>query len=206
MLNLIFDFDGVIGDTRNAYIYAHIKTGGASNESEAKSNISDYTDNKPNHTRKHTLNETELEEFYKTVQGLGKCVNEHGLELFTDFINQIKLINSEHLAVISSGSQIYVLPALAKVDLKFTHILAYEDHHSKEEKIEIVCKDWGIEVSEVYYFTDTLADVYELQNFIHPDKLIGVSWGYCSTEQLLTQLKPENILDSPTDLPKLLAR
>jgi phosphoserine phosphatase len=50
--------------------------------------------------------------------------------------------------------------------------LAFEDHHSKEEKIEQICRDRGVDVSEVYYFTDTKADVYELQDMIAKNKLI----------------------------------
>jgi phosphoglycolate phosphatase-like HAD superfamily hydrolase len=131
-------------------------------------------------------------------------VHKHGFQLFGDFVAEIEKLQDARIAVVSSGSQNYVLPALQKTNLNPTHILAFEDHHSKEEKIELVCRDWGIDVSEAYYFTDTLADIYELRDMIAPDKLIAVSWGYCTKEQLLTELPEENILSKPSDLTKVI--
>lgn len=62
-----------------------------------------------------------------------------------------------------------------------------------------MCKEWGVRVDEVYYFTDSLADVYELEDMIAKDKLFGVTWGFCSRELLLKELRPEQILDTPSD-------
>jgi len=56
----------------------------------------------------------------------------------------------------------------------------------------------------VYYFTDTLADVYELRELLSPGKLIGVSWGFCSKAQLMTMLDEENILTTPADLSRVI--
>ena len=120
--------------------------------------------------------------------------------LFNDFVKEIEAIDTKYKAVVSSGSQQYVIPALSKTFIRPTHILAYENHHSKEEKIEIICQDWGCEVTDVYYFTDTLADVYELQNFLAPEKLIGVFWGYCGKDALLKALKEKHILNTAADL------
>jgi phosphoglycolate phosphatase-like HAD superfamily hydrolase len=207
MQHLIFDFDGVIGNTYNAWEEAQkqllIKAGDLT---EPFVDLNTHAIRRPVYARNHTLTDYEMLLLSNKLIAGGKKVYELGFELFDDFVNAIKKIDNCKIAIVSSGSQIYVLPALAKSGLKLSHILAYEDHHSKEEKIEIVCRDWGINVDDVYYFTDTLADVFELQNMINPNKLIGVSWGYCTTEQLLTELAPENILKSPTDLPILLAR
>ena len=94
--------------------------------------------------------------------------------------------------------------ALAKTNINPTHILAFEDHHSKEDKIETICTDWGVTPNDVYYFTDSLADAYELQDFISPEKLIGVAWGFCGREVLLKELKPEYILDTSYDIHRVL--
>ncbi|MEZ4195504.1 MAG: HAD hydrolase-like protein [Candidatus Paceibacterota bacterium] len=204
MPNLIFDFDGVLADTYEVTKGTQTKMNVGN--SEAFIDFDEYIIKKPNHTKNHTLTTEEMKKLVSRVNEFGTFVHQSGFVLFDDFVQEIKKLKVTNQAVVSSGSQIYILPALAKSGLELTHVLAFEDHHSKEEKIELICRDWGIEVSETYYFTDTLADVYELQNFIHPDKLIGVAWGYCSKEQLLTELKPENILNSPADLPKLLAR
>jgi phosphoglycolate phosphatase-like HAD superfamily hydrolase len=205
MKNLIFDFDGVIGDTYDAWVETINKINFLSGNLGQMIDPKQYAAKKPNHTRDHTLTDEELAKVYERMVLGGRMVHEHGFPLFADFVTEIKSVDSKHTAVVSSGSQIYVLPALAQTDIKFTHILAYEDNHSKEEKIELVCRDWGVAVTDVYYFTDTLADVYELRNLLHKDKLIGVSWGYCTKEQLLTELSPENILDEAKDLQRVLS-
>lgn len=206
MKNLIFDFDGVIGDTYEEGIDVRMMTNNIPSREAAIIELEKYFTNKPNHTRDHTLTTEELQKSYAWIKNYGELLHERGFNLFDDFIDEIRKLTSTNKAIVSSGSQIYVLPAIAKTNIEFTHILAYEDHHSKEEKIEIVSRDWGVPISEIYYFTDALADVYELRDFIHKDKLIGVSWGYCSKEQLSTELLPENILNSPSDLAKIISR
>ena len=91
-----------------------------------------------------------------------------------------------------------------KTNIKPTHTLTFEDHHTKEQKIETICKDWEVPVESVYYFTDSLADVYELQNFIAPGKLIGVAWGFSGKENLLKELPPTSILNTFTEITTLL--
>lgn len=198
--HLIFDFDGVIGDTYEAAISAHVLVGNFKTRTDAEAEMRAYVENKPNHTKNHTLSEQEMSNMYKWVSGLGEGINSVGFSLFDEFVTEVESITTEHKAVVSSGTQHYVIPALAKTNINPTHILAFEDHHSKEEKIEIVCRDWGVAIHEVYYFTDTLADVYELKEFIAPEKLIGVSWGFCSKEQLLGELPAAQILDTPKDI------
>ena len=203
-LNLIFDFDGVIGDTKEAVIYGLIKSGRVADRASAIQNTINYSAKKPIHTKDHTLTNAELAEEYRWTASFGGFVHEHGFGLFDEFVSEIEKIETENKAIVSSGSQKYLLPAIAKTNINPTHVLAFENHHSKEEKIAIICQDWGVAVSEVYYFTDSLADVYELQNFISPDKLIGVNWGFCTKEQLLLELKEENILTTHEGIKEIL--
>jgi len=163
-----------------------------------------YASEKPNHTRDHTLTKEEMHEAYVWTVAFGKHMKESNFSLFEDFVKEVESIKTPHKAVVSSGSQQYIIPALAKTTIEPTHILGYENHHSKEEKIESICADWGVQASEVYYFTDTLADVYELQNMISKDKLIGVSWGYCGKETLASVLDAKYILDSAADIHKVM--
>lgn len=199
MKNLIFDFDGVLGNTCEAVLYALVESGRESDRAGAIRNATEYSSKKPHHARNHSMNDEELAAEHEWVSRFGKIVHEHSFNLFADFVREIEQLPGKRVAVVSSGSKNYVIPAIEKTNLRPTHILTYEDHHSKEEKIELVCKDWGIEISEAYYFTDTLADIYELRDMIAPDKLVAVSWGYCSKEQLLTELPEENIINSPSD-------
>ena len=200
---LIFDFDGVIGDTRKVSAQATSVVDGIPFEDALKENLR-YSSTKPNHIRDHTLTQDELKAGYDWTVAFGAQMARSDFDLFDDFVREIESINTPYKAIVSSGSQQYVLPAMARTDINPTHILAYENHHSKEEKIETICTDWGVTTKDVYYFTDTLADVYELQHMISKDKLIGVSWGYCAKEDLLKELTPEHILNLPSDIHKVL--
>ncbi len=203
---LIFDFDGVLGDTYNVWTEVQNQQNKQNGKVGAFIDLNVYAIQKPHHARNHTLTQADLAVLHERISNGGKLVHEKGFPLFNEFILQIKRLTNTKMAVVSSGSQNYVKPAIEKMGLDFTHILAFEDHHSKEEKVEQICQDWGIEFSEAYYFTDTLADIYELKDIINPHKLIGVTWGYCSKEQLLTELPNENILNSPVDLVQVLYR
>lgn len=195
MKNLLFDFDGVLADTWKAVTHSLVAAGREPNREAAIANARAYASKKSFHTRDHTLTEAELTAEYEWIARFGVAVREHGFSLFDDFVREIEQLQDKRVAVISSGSQQYVLPAIEQTKLRPTHVLAFEDHHSKEEKIELVCRDWGIDVSEAYYFTDTLVDIYELRDLIAPEKLIAVTWGYCTKEQLLTELPPECVID-----------
>ncbi len=201
---LIFDFDGVIGDTWDVAVATHVQYGSEPTREAAIAEMHRYFNTRPHHTRTHTLTPEQMAAEYKWTSEFGKIMHELGFGLFDEFVKEIEALDTPYKAIVSSGSQNYVLPALAKTNINPTHILAFEDHHSKEEKIETICTDWGVTPKDVYYFTDSLADVYELQHFIAPDKLIGVAWGFCGREQLLKELQPEYILEKPSDITRVL--
>lgn len=200
MKYLIFDFDGVIGDTYETTIMAHCRHDSKKTRETAVSEMNTYFHNKPNHTRVHTKTAEEMIAIQNWTTTFGQIMHDIGFSLFNEFVSEIEKIDTPYKAIVSSGSQNYVKPALAATNIRPTHILAFEDHHSKEEKIELVCKDWNVPVSEVYYFTDSLPDIYELQNFIAPEKLIGVSWGFCTSESLAQELDQKHILKAPADI------
>lgn len=203
MHHLIFDFDGVLGNTIEVSAYATGIVDGTDTETGRKVNAI-YARNKPNHARGHTLTDTEMHKIFEWTSAFGKLVHEKGFPLFLEFIHEIEEIPTEHKAVVSSGSQHYVIPAIEKTQINPTHILAFENHHSKEEKIELICKDWGISVMDVFYFTDTLADIFELRDMLNVEKLIGVSWGYCSYDELAQELDEAYILKAPKDIHNVL--
>jgi phosphoglycolate phosphatase-like HAD superfamily hydrolase len=200
---LIFDFDGVLGDTRDASAKATALVEQVDYET-AFTNNGIYARHKPRHVRNHTLSDEEMEAIRTWTSLFGDHMKESDFGLFENFIHEIELVDTKYKAVVSSGSEKYVIPALARTNIQPTHILAFEAHHSKEEKIETICKDWGIEVDEAYYFTDTLADIYELRDMLQPGKLIAVSWGYCAYEELAHELDPAYILKKPEDIHNVL--
>jgi phosphoglycolate phosphatase-like HAD superfamily hydrolase len=204
MHHLIFDFDGVIGDTLMASAEATAAIEGTDVFSARAANAR-YARNKPNHVRNHTLSEAEMNGLLSWTSAFGERMLASAFPLFDDFVREIESINTPHKAVVSSGSQKYVVPSLSRTKIAPTHILAFEDHHSKEEKIESICRDWNVAVNDVFYFTDTLADVYELSGMLAKEKLIGVSWGYCTREELAQVLEERYILKTPKDIHNVLA-
>jgi phosphoglycolate phosphatase-like HAD superfamily hydrolase len=200
---LVFDFDGVIGDTREASAHATASVDGTSHEAALAENLR-YASEKPNHARDHNLTDAELQQVYEWTVAFGANMHDSNFSLFTDFVAEVETLPTPYKAVVSSGSQLYVIPALAKTNIQPTHILAYENHHSKEEKIETIAKDWSADLSEMYYFTDTLADYYELKELLQPEKLIGVGWGYCGYEALAEVMDEQYILKKAEDIHSVL--
>jgi len=203
-LYLLFDFDGVIGNTWDVFLEALIHNDEFKTKEEAVAAVNTYFANKPNHSKAHSLSKEELHKMSQQRIATGTFINENGFELFDDFVKEIEKFETKHKAIVSTGSLVYLEPALARTNIRPTHILGFEDHHSKEEKINQICNDWKCNIEDVYYFTDSLADVLELKDHIAKDKLIGVSWGFCSKEQLLSELAEECILDTAADMSEVL--
>ena len=202
---LIFDFDGVLSDTFESALQVHVNLGDVKTRDEAFKQTMEHFSRKPNHTKDHTLTPEEMQEIYNWTERFGKEMLKLQPPLFKNFIEAIKKIPNTKVAIISAGSGLYIKTRIAEMGLNQTHVLTFEDHHSKEEKIEQVCKDWGISMQEVYYFTDSKSDVYELENCLDRKKLIGCAWGYCGYD-LLREMLPENqILKNFSDINNLFA-
>ncbi len=197
---LIFDFDGVLGDTfepRNKILQ---EMNGKSREEVILAGDQYFT--KSNHTRSANLSNEALDEMKVWMTTFGKLLHEHDYVLFTDFIKEIAKIKGTKLAIVSSGSIIYIKPKIKETGLNFTHILSFEDHHSKEEKVENICKDWNVSVKDIYFFTDSISDVVELENLLDRNKIYGCAWGYQGYDKLATVLDREHILKNFTDIHK----
>src|SRR3989344_677457 len=120
--------------------------------------------------------------------------------MFDAFIKEINSLKNVKIAVVSSNHSDCVNHGIKKSKLKPTHVLCFDDHHSKEEKIEMIAKKWGVDKKEVYYFTDTKADVYELENFLDRKKIIGCSWGWAGVDKLREVLPENQILKTYKDI------
>jgi len=202
-LNLIFDFDGVIGDSFESVIQALVAMGHEVDLDAAREHVLNYARTKPIHTRDHSLTPEALSDEYAWVGRLGEVMKAMNIPLFEAFVQEILRIPNARIAVVSSGSESYIKPAIGRTTLKPTHILGFENHHSKEEKIEIIAKDWNVSVDEVYYFTDTKADYFELENHLDRNKLFGCSWGYLGKEELLTVMQPAQVLENFVDIHRI---
>lgn len=152
MKYLIFDFDGVLGDTEEV---RNIIVSNIDNKSMEQTLIDSNTYfSNPIHTRNHDISLEEQIKSLKWSHRYGLEMLEHNFEFFDEFINQIGKTSNTKLAIVSSGNKVY-MNKIKRFELNFTHILDVFDHHSKEEKVEQICKDWNIDICEAYYFTDT---------------------------------------------------
>ncbi|MBP9749065.1 leucine--tRNA ligase, partial [Patescibacteria group bacterium] len=196
----IFDFDGVLGNTFEAGMQAFVDMGEKPSLAEAKESMIAYARKKPNHVRNHTMTPEQLAHTYQWTERYGKLMEQNDLPLFENFIDEILQIPNIQIGVVSSGSELYVKPAMEKSRLTPSHIFGFEEHYSKEEKIERICKAWSISVKDVWYFTDTKADVLELSDLLDTQHIIGCAWGYLGKEELEEALPREQVLENFSDI------
>ena len=201
MKYLIFDFDGVLGDTNNSRVEVIKEMEGKSREKIVLDGDQYFT--KSPHTKDLNIGEESLSAMKEWAIRFGKLLNQKGFDLFVGFIEELKKIRDAKMAVVSSGSSIYIKPKLKNCGLEFTHTLSFEDHYSKEVKVEMICRDWNVSSKEVLFFTDTISDVMELRNLLDKDKIYGCAWGYQGREKLSTVLDKDHILNSFSDVQKL---
>ncbi len=197
---LVFDFDGVLGDTWEAHLHARVNMGDSPDLKDAVAKAEKYFETKPWHSRGEKYDESiHIDWSTRFAKELAKLE----YDLFTDFLKEIGKIKNAKVAIVSAGSKIYSEAPIKKAKFKHTHFLGMEDHHSKEEKLEMIAEAWKVDVTELYYFTDTKADVYELENLLNRKKIIGCAWGYAGEEKL-KQVLPENqILKKFKDIHKV---
>lgn len=201
--HLIFDFDGVLGDTLDAYIEVIKERYPDTTEEEIKTVFLVEHHNEPKYRRGHKLTSEEVEESMKFRIGFGKRLIKRGFDLFEDFVQEIAKIENAKLAIVSSGSRVSIDPKAEESRLGFSHVMGAEDSLSKEEKVEMICKDWGINPSQAFYFTDTKSDVVELRDIMGLDRLIGCSWGWHGFKKLSEVLPEKQILKKFEDIHKI---
>jgi phosphoglycolate phosphatase-like HAD superfamily hydrolase len=203
MKNLIFDFDGVLGDTTDLFVHYHKSKNTHLEYEQAYKELVDYFLS-PAHS---TSTKPSLEKLTRQAKWLSDFVdfatqkNWLPVNVFNDFIDEIVKLNIPNKAIVSSGTIAYIIPAINSTLLKPSHILGFEDHHSKEEKIKIICNDWEVDTKDIIYFTDTIADVLEVQNMVKT--VIGCTWGVHNYDLLATVLPENQILKSFYDIHKL---
>jgi small GTP-binding protein len=199
--HLIFDFDGVLGDTWESMIQTNMRIYNRTREQAEEEGLKYFS--KTQHAKTDIINKA------KMIEEKDRFSDEHihdaikyG-EIFEGFIEEIKKVENAKLAIVTSNRKDIIEPLLNKIDLKFDYILDYKDSLSKEEKVEKICKNWKIADNDAYYFTDTVSDVVELQDFMNPSKIIGCSWGFLGFEKLREVLPKKQILKDFNDFTRL---
>lgn len=200
---LVFDFDGVIGDTYEATLKNYLALGHAQNQKEAEERMDEWFDRKPEHMSQNEFTKEERKERIKYTEEFGTSLLQFKMGLFKNFVKEIKKLKNVKLAVVSAGSALYVKPLVKTSGIKFTHVYTGEDSMKKGESVLKVAKDWKIDPKEIYYFTDAVSDYYELEHFINPKKIIGCAWGFLGEAKLKKLLSESEILRKPEDIHNL---
>jgi phosphoglycolate phosphatase-like HAD superfamily hydrolase len=183
---LIFDFDGVIADSLDSMAFA-LKRSLVRFKylplAFIKKLIVQYVD-KPVHSHKENLSEETKFKIVKEYQDISKVIiAQNRTQIFEGFVAELRElieIKNCRLAIVSSGSEMYINTITHQIDLPFEHIYGCETSLSKENKVAMVCQLWGIENKECLYFTDSKTDILELKHILNLTQIIGCSWGWHS--------------------------
>lgn len=199
---LVFDFDGVIGDTREATLKNYFALNMVKTREEAEERLTEWFDKKIDHLDGEISDETRKYRIKRCVE-FGEMMKNQNIKIFNNFVKEIKKIKNAKIAFISSGSSAYVLPAIKSTGLKYTHCITGEVGVSKLEEIKKICEAWKISLNEVHYFTDANSDYYQLDKDLDTSKIIGCAWGFLGEEKLLKVFKKNSILKNFKDIHKL---
>lgn len=206
MYHIILDMDGVLADSWDDVIDGLLLHDwhGTTREEVLRSHEI-YTRRKPVHARNSGMSPEIHAKINTGLDILATHLLKVSPPLFDDFVRELHQLEAQ-MAVVSAGQERYVRKMAKRSGLPFTHVLSFDQDPSKEAKIERICKDWNVSVSEVIYVTDTLADVYELENFMPREHIIGCAWGYCGYAVLREELPKEQILKNPKDIHDVISK
>jgi HAD superfamily hydrolase (TIGR01549 family) len=192
MNHIIFDFDGVMArsleDDTKALIM--LKTFPNLTPDEINQQTMESYQ-KIKYARLLTLDEVEVNKKIAWCKEYAKCVLSYENVIYWEFVEAVKEIKDSKVSIVTSGSIEFIQVFVARFGIDFDQILTIEDGLSKVTKVERVCKNWGINVKESYYITDTVSDVLELREIMNPKNIYGCAWGWSGLDRLRNVL-PDN--------------
>jgi phosphoglycolate phosphatase-like HAD superfamily hydrolase len=205
--HIIFDFDGVIADTLQQYAKA------VQIISEPDKTIKQIIDETfiAHHQKPHHLDWSDKQKKAwekNTILCADKLI-ELGFDNFPSVIDEIRKIKNPKMAIVSGSSNKLIEYGVAKanestedgfVPLHFDFKLGLEDGLSKVDRVLKICKEWNIESTEVYFFTDTKTDVIELQDTLDFAKIFGCGWGWHGYTRLREVLPADQILEDAFEI------
>ncbi len=201
---LIFDFDGVILDSWSATLEAHYRLQTELTKAQIKDKLLNDRLVKPRYTsdKKYTPEQLkELMEFRKREYDIKAEV---GLKLFRGFVNELKKLKNVKMAIVSTAYQPVLEQFAGEAGLNFDFIDGFSENFSKVKSIKRIAEDWGTDLNELYFFTDTIRDIIEVKNILNPNRIIGCGWGFHGYQRLKEVLPEEQILQNFKDVHKVL--
>ncbi|MBD2012423.1 HAD hydrolase-like protein [Microcoleus sp. FACHB-53] len=201
---LIFDFDGVILDSWEATLEAHYRLQTELTKAQIKDKLLNDRLVKPRYTsdKKYTPEQLkELMEFRKREYDIKAEV---GLKLFRGFVGELKKLKNVKMAIVSTAYQPVLEQFAGEAGLNFDFIHGFSENFSKVKSIKRIAEDWGTDLNELYFFTDTIRDIIEVKNILNPNRIIGCGWGFHGYQRLKEVLPEEQILQNFKDVHKVL--
>lgn len=200
MQYLIFDFDGVIWDSWDATVLSYMQNHNETDREKVEKYLLTERLVTPRYTKDRVYSDTETAELiaYREMEYIAK--SKFNPQPFFGFVEELQKVQNVKMAIVSTAYQPLLEEAVSKfgLDGKFSHIFGFGPNFSKEKCVETICEDWQIDLSQVYFFTDTLRDVIEMKNILDHKRIIGCKWGWHG-ERLLEELPAEQILENPSD-------
>jgi phosphoglycolate phosphatase-like HAD superfamily hydrolase len=196
---LIWDYDGVIGNTLLQYARAYKEA--YSSDETLEQIIKNHFIEK-HKTPKHLgFEKKDAVDHLQFLIDIGVHIRKLGFQNFPEVVKEIREIKNSKMSIVSSASRETLQIGLSQdnIGAYFEHILGFEDGLSKTEKVQRICKDWGISIKDVNFITDTNSDVIELKPFLNPQKIYGCLWGWHG-EMLNEVLPSSQILKKPSDI------
>jgi phosphoglycolate phosphatase-like HAD superfamily hydrolase len=200
---LIFDFDGVIGDTLGAFTkaYQELYAPTLSIAEITQKHFVDYHQS-PKHLE---YNEQEIaQEKHRRIELSEKAI-QNDFNLFGSMVEELYKLRNIKMAIVSGASEKLLQFGISKANtelnsLKFDYVLGCETDLSKQTRVLDVCQNWGIDPQEAYFFTDTKTDVIELENILDKEKIFGCSWGWHGYMRLKEVLPVDQVLEEAFEI------
>ena len=197
---LIFDYDGVLFDTKKLAFnlvktatekYCNFTIGNEHDFAEL------YKSNFYEAIRKKGAKKKELDNIYNYAI---KKLRKEKLHVHFGIKSVIKKLSKTHtLAVISSNYDEIMKKNLKSNNILdyFHYILGVEEGESKKKKIQSLLKKTKAAKSEAVFITDTVGDIREAKK--EKIKTMAVTWGFHKTG-MLKKAKPDFIVKTPKQM------
>jgi HAD superfamily hydrolase (TIGR01549 family) len=198
-LYLIFDCDGVLADSWDVVIKSRVWAGLSKDEQDSILYQSNRHEKSP-FEKKAKPNSDSLkgnsnwhQKEWEYIQQFGGYVAFEGFIEELKKLKKLKKLKNLKMAIVSSNGSPIIKDFAKKLDLEFTHVMGFDESPSKEEKVGIIIKDWGVDLNQVLFFTDTKSDVLELENYLPKKNIFAVDWGWHGTEniKIIKTVKPD---------------
>jgi phosphoglycolate phosphatase-like HAD superfamily hydrolase len=188
--SLVFDFDGVLADTYEHYVNYLAKTFRRKQTWAEKQVLKSSLE----HTSKNFLYQILSRIYFRNFS--------HYLAKQTGLIFEDKILEIEKIplpkAILSRSTRKICRNLLGEQADLFEEISGRNQAKNKIEGLRKICENNPkFDRESLLFFTDTVADILEMQKILRDDQIFAVAWGrFNQRELLLKHLPEEQVLES----------